>query len=98
MLSETTGASTTWYLNGLDVIAQQQTGPAWNYFAQDGLGSVRQMIDPAQNVTMSAEYDPYGVPIMSPTTTLGYTGAPTDSNGLVYLNAPATSTRRQAPS
>ncbi|MEP7287759.1 MAG: RHS repeat-associated core domain-containing protein [Chloroflexota bacterium] len=42
------------------------------------------------------DYDPYGVPIAFPTTTLGYTGAPTDSNGLVYLNAryldPATGT------
>ncbi|MEP7287761.1 MAG: RHS repeat-associated core domain-containing protein [Chloroflexota bacterium] len=33
------------------------------------------------------EYDPFGVPIASPTTTLGYTGAPNDSNGLLYLNA-----------
>ncbi|MEP7287918.1 MAG: RHS repeat-associated core domain-containing protein [Chloroflexota bacterium] len=95
LLSESAGSSSTWYLNGLDVVAQQ-TGPTWSYFSQDGLGSVRQMLDPTQSVTMSAEYDPYGVPIASPTTTLGYTGAPTDQNSLVYLNAryldPATGT------
>ncbi|MEP7284847.1 MAG: RHS repeat-associated core domain-containing protein, partial [Chloroflexota bacterium] len=42
------------------------------------------------------DYNPVGMSIISPTTTLGYTGAPTDSNGLVYLNAryldPATGT------
>ena len=61
------------------------------YFAQDGLDSIRQMTDSSGNLTYAANFDPYGYPLeqnlIGGTTNLGYTGAPSDPSGLVYLNA-----------
>jgi hypothetical protein len=44
VLAETTGTETIYYLHGLDLVAQND-GAATEYFAYDGLGSVRQMLD-----------------------------------------------------
>src|SRR5437870_734757 len=55
VLGENTNGAQTDYLLGLDVIAQQQSGQ-WGYFGYDGLGSVRQMSDPAGALTYSAQY------------------------------------------
>ncbi len=89
VLNETTNASTTWYLRGLHVVAQQNSA-GWTYFHQDGLGSIRQTTDATATVRFGASYDPYGTAFeraANVNTSLGYTGEQTDSNGLVYLRA-----------
>src|SRR5690606_37461327 len=35
----------------------------WNFYAQDGLGSVRALVDDADVVQTSMSYDPYGIPL-----------------------------------
>ncbi len=62
------------------------------YFAYDGLGSVRQVLDAAALPLMAQTFDPYGNPYSytGPTesvTRYGYSGEQTDSNGLVFLRA-----------
>jgi hypothetical protein len=44
VLAETTGTETIYYLHGLDLVAQNDSA-ASEYFAYDGLGSVRQVRD-----------------------------------------------------
>src|SRR3990172_10108509 len=89
VLSETTNGQTLRYLHGLDVIAQSD-GTNTQYFAYDGLGSVRQLADSAGAVQLAQTFDPYGngyVSAGSATSSLGFTGEQTDSNGFVYLRA-----------
>jgi len=89
VLGETTGNEDSWYLLGLDVIAQQQNG-TWGYFGYDGLGSVRQITDSDGLVQYAANYDPYGLPIEQGGllgSAFGFTGEQTDANNLIYLRA-----------
>jgi RHS repeat-associated protein len=50
------------YLYGLDIIAQQQAERL--YYFQDGLESVRQLLDSTGQVETNYAYDPFGVPVM----------------------------------
>jgi len=50
------------YLYGLDVIAQQQSERL--YYAHDGLGSVRQLVDTTGQIETNYAYDPFGVPLV----------------------------------
>ncbi len=91
VLAETTGTDTIRYLHGLDLVAQSD-GVSIEYFAYDGLGSVRQVLDAAGLPLMAQTFDPYGnlYAYAGPTesvTHYGYTGEQTDSNGLVFLRA-----------
>ncbi|MGJ3238861.1 MAG: RHS repeat domain-containing protein [Anaerolineae bacterium] len=59
----------------------------WSYYAQDGLGSVRAIVDDSASVERSMAYDPYGNPTGSSPLDFGFTGEQTDENGSVFLRA-----------
>lgn len=89
VLAETTGTSTIRYLHGLGLVAQSD-GMTTEYFAKDGLGSVRQIVDPTNNVLMTQTFDPYGNLYSrdgADEANFGFAGEQTDSNGLVFLRA-----------
>jgi RHS repeat-associated protein len=89
VLAETTGPDTIYYLHGLDLVAQND-GAASEYFAYDGLGSVRQMLDSGGGVLYAQVFDPYGNPYAragTGSTSFGFTGEQTDGNGLIFLRA-----------
>jgi YD repeat-containing protein len=89
VLAETTGTDTIYYLHGLDLVAQND-GVSTEYFGYDGLGSVRQVLDRAGSVLFTQVFDPYGNPYASAgadSTSWGFTGEQTDSNGLIFLRA-----------
>ncbi len=70
----------------------QSDGTSTEYFAYDGLGSVRQVLGESGLPLMAQTFDPYGNPYRyaGPTesaTSYGFTGEQTDSNGLVFLRA-----------
>lgn len=59
-------------------------------YQYDGLGSVRGVVDDSLAVLQSLNYAPYGEPFGatgSSQTPFGFTGEPTDANGLSYLRA-----------
>jgi RHS repeat-associated protein len=78
------------YLYGLDIIARQQGG-TWSYYQHDGLGSVRQLSDPAGQAVQSYAYDPFGGILASngaAQNPFQYTGEQWDSEAqLLYLRA-----------
>jgi RHS repeat-associated protein len=88
VLVETTGGQATSYLYGADLLAQYDSG-TWAYHVNDGLGSVRQLADPAGQVVASYSFSPFGVPLgESGGEPYGYTGEQWDASaGLVYLRA-----------
>jgi len=90
VLAATTGANTTRYVHGLTGIHQQRNPDnTWRWFGQDGLGSVRMVMD-SSAPQESRIYSPYGEVVQTSGTNqsaFGYTGEPTDANGLVYLRA-----------
>jgi RHS repeat-associated protein len=89
VLVETTGEDSIYYLHGLDLVAQSD-GTNTEYFAYDGLGSVRQVVDEAAGVLLAQTYDPYGGVYASAgpgETHFGWTGEQMDASGLVYLRA-----------
>ncbi len=70
----------------------QRDSTITEYFAYDGLGSVRQVLGESGLPLMAQTFDPYGNPYSyaGPTesaTSFGYSGEQTDSNGLVFLRA-----------
>jgi RHS repeat-associated protein len=74
------------------ILAQYDAG-AWAYVLPDHLGSVRQLVDAAGQVSLAQGYDPFGVlisqftnfPVSPP---FGYTGEQEDvGKGLVFLRA-----------
>lgn len=80
--------NTTYFVHGPHGIHAQQENGEWKWMAQDGLSSVRSVIGNDVSVHQSISYDPFGNPIDvvgSEETMYGYTGEPTDENGLVYL-------------
>lgn len=89
VLAETTDGQTTYYLHGLDLVAESD-GVSTEYVLDDGLGSVRQLANPTGSVLLAQTYDPYGNLYASAGTSqshIGYAGEQTDGNGLVYLRA-----------
>ncbi len=90
VLAATTGANTERYIHSVRGIhAMQNNTGAWQYTTQDGLGSVRSLIDATLGVDTTHSYDPYGNYIgTAPTTTyFGFTGEQTDTNGQLFLRA-----------
>jgi RHS repeat-associated protein len=80
--------NTTYYVHGPKGIHAQKKNGQWQWMAQDGLGSVRSVVNNNATVDQAIDYDPFGNPIevFGPEQTMyGYTGEPTDENDLVYL-------------
>ena len=76
------------YLYGLDIIAQQQAERL--YYAHDGLGSVRQLVDTTGQIETNYAYDPFGVPLVGGEVynPYQYTGEAWDGElELLYLRA-----------
>jgi RHS repeat-associated protein len=88
VLQETTAGQTTSYMYGHDLLAQYDSG-TWAYHVNDGLGSVRQLADPAGQVVQSHSFSPFGVPLGgSGGEPYGFTGEQWDASaGLVFLRA-----------
>jgi RHS repeat-associated protein len=74
------------------ILAEYDAG-AWGYVLPDHLGSVRQVIDAAGQVTLAQSYDPFGVlnsqhGTPNPQLPFGYTGEQEDAGtGLAFLRA-----------
>ncbi|MEP6987667.1 MAG: RHS repeat-associated core domain-containing protein, partial [Chloroflexota bacterium] len=91
MLVETIGANVTRFVHGLRGLHQIKTAAgAWEHILPDALGSLRVVTDNAVAVLESRNYGVYG-DVFGTTgtsqTQYGYTGEPTDGNGLVYDRA-----------
>jgi hypothetical protein len=74
-LTQVLADGTNTYLYGNGRIAQYQA--AMQYFAADGLGSVRQLYDASGQVLANNRYDPYGNVLAQSGTAIslfGYTG------------------------
>ncbi len=90
VLAQTTGTNTNHFIHApRGIHAMQNNAGDWSYMAQDGLGSVRSLIDATLGVDTTHNYDPYGNYIGTAPTNgyFGFTGEQTDSNGQVYLRA-----------
>ncbi len=72
---------------------KMDTGFTHNWMIQDGLGSVRGLIQNDLQVAQWTHFDPYGEvwdeggPVDGDRTAFGFTGEMTDGNGLVFLRA-----------
>jgi RHS repeat-associated protein len=78
------------YLYGMGRIAQKVMPYLTEYYLTDALGSVRQVVSNAGEVTLSKRYDPYGWVLDyegSSNPSFGYAGEMQDSTGMVYLRA-----------
>jgi RHS repeat-associated protein len=92
MLADTTGASVNRYVHGpMGIHAQKDTSGNWEWMAQDGLGSVRGVLDNAVGVLWTGSPAPYGVYFGEVGTRQSpylFTGEYTDPTaGLVHLRA-----------
>lgn len=91
VLAATTGTNTTRYVHGpMGLLEQQNPDTTWRWPVMDGLGSVRGVVDSTLTPAESRLYSPYGEGYGgtgSSQTVFGYTGEPTDTNGLVQLRA-----------
>ncbi len=91
VLAATTGANTDHYIHSVRGIhAMQNNTGVWSYTTQDGLGSVRSLINSTLNVSSVQNYAPYGEPfgtVGNFTSPFAFTGEQTDANGQVYLRA-----------
>ena len=91
MLAETIGANVTRFVHSLHGLHQLKTsGGVWEHILTDALGSLRVATDNTVGVLESRNYGVYG-DLFGTTgtnqTSYGYTGEPTDGNGLVYDRA-----------
>lgn len=89
VLTETQGANVTRYVHApRGIHAQKDASGNWEWMVNDGLGSVREVLDNSVSVLWSNSFDPIGngfsgVGISQ--TDFGFTGEQTDIVGLVYL-------------
>ncbi len=90
-LTETTGVNVTRYVQGPTGLQQiQQASGVWQQVISDALGSVRGVVDANNSLLDTRLYAPYGESWGASGTSqtgYGFTGEPTDDNGLVYLRA-----------
>jgi RHS repeat-associated protein len=96
VLSETQGANVTRHIHSLRGIhAHKDAANNWEWPLQDGLGSVREVVDNSVAVLESRNYDPFGNGFGNTGTSqtnYGFTGELVDGGGLLDLRA-----RRYAP-
>ena len=91
-MTATQGANVTRHVRGPMGIQESSENPdtTWHWMVTDGLGSVRGVVDSSATSFESQLYDPYGSPYGNTggdPTVFGFTGEPTDGNGLVQLRA-----------
>ena len=91
VLAETTGANVIRFVHSpRGIHAHKDAAGAWEWIMQDGLGSVRGVVDNTVSALESRNYDPYGTGFGatgSSQTSYGFTGEPMDTNGLLHLRA-----------
>jgi len=90
VLSETTGSSVVRNVHAPKGIhARKDATNNWHWLMQDGLGSVRAEVSNGIAVEGSQNFAPYGSPVdaLGSFGTYGFTGEPTDVNGLLYNRA-----------
>jgi len=88
-LTQVLSDSENTYTYGIGRISQQNRA-ATEYFLGDALGSVRQLVDAAGQITLVKSYEPYGSVVSSVgsgASAYGFTGEQQDVSGLVYLRA-----------
>ncbi len=89
MLAETQGANVTLYVHApRGIHAQKDVSGNWEWMVNDGLSSVREVVDNNLNVLWSNSFDPYGTgfgAVGTSQTGYGFTGEPTDGIGLIHL-------------
>jgi YD repeat-containing protein len=86
VLAETTAGQSKFYVPGL---AQYEAG-GWAYFGQDRLGSVRTLLNPAGELLLARNYDPFGNVLVQGSvgsSGFGYTGEQIDATGLPKVSA-----------
>jgi RHS repeat-associated protein len=91
VLAQTQDTDITRYVHApRGIHAHKDVSENWEWMVQDGLGSVRGVVDNSVGVLESRNYDPYGTGFDatgSSQTAYGFTGEPMDDNGLLYLRA-----------
>gem|GEM_PF-3901722 len=90
VLSETTGSDVVRNVHAPKGIhARKDASSNWHWLMQDGLGSVRAEVSNSITLEGSQNFAPYGssVDALGDFGTYGFTGEPTDANGLVYDRA-----------
>jgi RHS repeat-associated protein len=87
LLRQDDGTNVDHFIHALRGIHAVDDGTDWNFYAQDGLGSVRAVVDDMAVVQSSMSFDPYGNPMASYGDGFGFTGEQIDENDLVYLRA-----------
>ncbi len=91
VIAAMTGANTERFVHERGLLSQQDSAGDWQWMVADGLSSVRGVIDGAGfDPAYSVHYAPYGQPWGeqgTEQTSFGFTGEPTDDNGLVHLRA-----------
>lgn len=91
VVAETTGAVTTHYTYGNQLVSQTRTGGGTRFYLTDGQLSTRQLTTTAGAVSDTYTYDAFGVTLAATGTTPNaylYTGEQLDANiGFYYLRA-----------
>ncbi len=91
VIAAMTGANTDRFVHERGLLSQQDSNGDWQWMVTDGLGSVRGVVDGTGfDPAYSVHYAPYGQPWGeqgTEQTPFGFTGEPTDDNGLVHLRA-----------
>lgn len=87
LLKQDDGTNVEHFVHAQRGIHAVDDGTDLNFYAQDGLGSVRAEVDNMAVVQSSMSYDPYGNPMGAYGAGFGFTGEQTDANGSVFLRA-----------
>lgn len=87
LLKQDNGTNTDHFVHGIRGIHAVDDGTDWNFYAQDGLGSVRAVLDDVAVVQTSMSFDPYGNPMGAYGEGFGFTGEQTGEDGSVFLRA-----------
>ena len=87
VLKQDDGTDVDHYIHAVRGIHAQYDGTDWQDVIQDGLGSVRGLIDDRLEVDATQSYGPYGNPDGSYGAGFGYAGEQIDGNGLSYNRA-----------
>jgi RHS repeat-associated protein len=88
-LTQVLDDGTNTYLYGVKRVGEEQPG-GWQFHLGDALGSVRQLADVSEAVTLAQSYEPYGSVMNSAgsaSIVFQFTGEQIDMSGLVYLRA-----------
>ncbi len=87
VLRQSDGTNTNHFIHAVRGIHAQSDGTHWQYITQDGLGSVRSLINTTLGVDAVQSYSPYGVPDGNYAPGFGFTSEQTDANNLLFLRS-----------